>query len=106
MAAVDDQAFENPLHVGPGLVEGDAFDPVDRIDVRRARIAERLDPAVRPRGSGVVGGQRQDVGAVVVLGQAGEVGAAQPQVVLGIGEQLLAAVADLDAPGDPLGALS
>ena len=29
--AVDDQAFQNPLNVVAGLVEGDALDPVDRV---------------------------------------------------------------------------
>src|SRR4051812_17592127 len=63
--AVDQQAFHHALYVVARLQEGDALDPVDRVDIRRARIAISLDP-LRHVAAGVVGGEHQDVGAAVM----------------------------------------
>src|SRR5205814_5741728 len=51
--AVDLDVGEHLLHVLPRLLEGDAVDPVDRIDLAVAGVAELLDPFPRAAGPGV-----------------------------------------------------
>src|SRR5581483_5398214 len=54
--AIDLDVGEHLLDVLARLLEGDAMDPVDRVDVGLARVAELLDPLARPAGAGVVAG--------------------------------------------------
>src|SRR3546814_3689840 len=81
--AVDDETLEDALDVVAGFAEGDALDPVDRIDSRVTRIAVMLDPVSRAAWPGVVGGQRQDVGAAELTQQLLEIRLAEPGVVVG-----------------------
>src|SRR3546814_16825445 len=76
--AVDDETLEDALDVVAGFAEGDALDPVDRIDSRVTRIAVMLDPVSRAAWPGVVGGQRQDVGAAELTQQLLEIRLAEP----------------------------
>src|SRR3546814_17856340 len=82
--AVDDETLEDALDVVAGFAEGDALDPVDRIDSRVTRIAVMLDPVSRAAWPGVVGGQRQDVGAAELTQQLLEIRLAEPGVVVGV----------------------
>ena len=52
----------------------DALDPVDRIDARVARVAVCGDPFLHAAAAGVVAGERQNVGAAVILDQVAELG--------------------------------
>src|SRR3546814_8984122 len=89
--AVDDETLEDALDVVAGFAEGDALDPVDRIDSRVTRIAVMLDPVSRAAWPGVVGGQRQDVGAAELTQQLLEIRLAEPGVVVGVlGQTVLA----------------
>src|SRR3546814_6714549 len=62
-----------------------------RIDSRVTRIAVMLDPVSRAAWPGVVGGQRQDVGAAELTQQLLEIRLAEPGVVVGVlGQTVLA----------------
>src|SRR2546427_7099186 len=65
--AIDLQILHHPLDVVARLGERDALDPIDRVDGRIARIAVALEPFLDPALAGVVGGERQDVGAAINL---------------------------------------
>src|SRR5207245_9613354 len=67
LAAIDLEVFEDPLDIGAGFVERDQLDPVDHADVLAARVAEITQPLAHPSGPGVVGGDRQRVGAAEIL---------------------------------------
>ena len=54
--AVKLERFCDLFHVVARLSEGDALDPVDRIDTRVARIAELFRPLLHAAASGVVSG--------------------------------------------------
>src|SRR3546814_11119746 len=82
--AGDDGTLEDALDVVAGFAEGDALDPVDRIDSRVTRIAVMLDPVSRAAWPGVVGAQRQDVGAAELTQQLLEIRLAEPGVVVGV----------------------
>src|SRR5712692_12068656 len=66
LAAVDLQVFEDALDIGAGLVERDQLDPVDHADALAARVAEIAQPLAHPPGAGVVGGDRQRIGAAEI----------------------------------------
>jgi hypothetical protein len=85
--AIDNQAFEDALDVVAGLAEGNALDPVDGIDRRVARVAVEANPTFRAVRSGVVGGQRQDIGAVELVEKLAEISLAKPDVVVRIVSQ-------------------
>src|SRR5712691_9951711 len=74
--AIDLHVLHHALHVVAGLHERDALDPVDRIDLGVAWIAKRADPLAHAPAPGIVGRERQDVVAAIVLEQAGELGGA------------------------------
>ena len=67
--AVDLQVLHDPLHVIARLGDRDALDPVDRIDLRIARIAIGRDPLPHAAAAGVVAGEGQDVGAAIAVDQ-------------------------------------
>src|SRR6267143_6514244 len=79
--AIDLQILHDPLHVIAGLGERDQFDPVDRIDLGIARIAVALDPFLDAAAAGVVGRERHDVGAAIILDQPAELRSAKGGVV-------------------------
>ncbi len=79
--AVDQHVLHHALHVVAGLHERDALDPVDGVDLGVARIAELRDPLLHAAAAGIVGRERQDVAAVVVLHHAAELGGADLQVI-------------------------
>src|ERR1700704_5320489 len=70
--AIDLEIFEHALDVVARLREWDALDPVDRIDLGIARIAEFLDPLLHPPAAGIVADKGEDVGAAVVHDQVAE----------------------------------
>ena len=55
--------FENAHDVIARFGEGDALDPVDRIDIGIARIAIFGDPFISPPPPGIIGGKGQYIGA-------------------------------------------
>ena len=62
--AVELQVLHHLLHVVARLVEGDALDPVDRVDRAAARVAVVAHPVERAARAGIVADEGQDVGAV------------------------------------------
>lgn len=87
---IDYQALEDTLHVVACLAEGNAFNPVDYIDGLVARIAVLLDPAFRSCGAGIVGGQREDIGAVELFQQFVEIGLPEAEVVVRVAGEAVA----------------
>jgi hypothetical protein len=73
------------LHVVTGLGEGDALNPVDGIDAGIARVAVLRYPLLNPAASGIVAGERQDVGTAVLLEQGRDLGGAHLGVVDRVG---------------------
>src|SRR4051794_4991898 len=63
LRAIDLHVLEHALDVVARLGEWDAFDPVDRVDIRVARIAILFDPLPRAAASRIVGDERKNVGA-------------------------------------------
>src|SRR5262245_63863212 len=57
---VDRHVLHHPLHVVAGLRERDELDPVDRVDLRVARIAIALQPFLDAAAAGVVAGERSE----------------------------------------------
>ena len=70
----------------PRLGEWDALDPIDGIDLRIARIAELLDPFGDTAAAGIIGGERQEIGAVIAVDQVAQMRLAELGVVGGIGQ--------------------
>ena len=97
--AVKLQRLHDLHHILPRLGEGDALDPVDRVDLRIARVAELLHPVGDPAAAGVIGGERQEIGAVIAVDQLAEMRLAELGVVGGIG-QLVGVELDLVGVGD------
>src|ERR1700691_6096935 len=60
-SAVDLHVLNDPLYVVPRLGDGNALDPVDRIDFRIARIAVLLATIPRPARTGVISDKCQHV---------------------------------------------
>src|SRR6266481_6116056 len=87
--AIDGDAFHDALDVVAGLAERDHFDPVDHVNLAGARIADGFQPAGHPAGAGIVGGQRQLVGAAEALQHLRQVLAAKLHVVAGLARQLV-----------------
>src|SRR5207245_2352613 len=79
--AVNLKVLHDPLHVVARLGERDQLDPVDRVDLRVARIAVAINPLFHAAAAGVVGGKRHDVGAAIILEQAAKLGRAECGVV-------------------------
>src|ERR1700686_4800945 len=82
---IDLQVLHDPLHVIAGLGERDQLDPVDRVDLGIARVAVALDPFLDAAAAGIVGRERHDVGAAIILDQAAEFGGAEGRVVDRVG---------------------
>jgi hypothetical protein len=74
--AVNLQVFEHALDVVARLGEWNAFDPIDRIDLRIARVAVSGDPFLHAAAAGIVAGEGQDMGAAVVSIEVAELGRA------------------------------
>src|SRR5712671_5860894 len=55
LGAVDLHVLDHALDVVARFREGDALDPIDRIDIGIARIAVSLDPLLHPAASRIVG---------------------------------------------------
>ena len=70
----DRQVLHHPLHIVAGFGEGDQLDPVDCVHLGIARIAIALDPLFEAAAAGIIGGERHDVGAAVILEEAAELG--------------------------------
>src|SRR5215468_4253825 len=75
--AIDLQVLEHALHIVARLRERDALDPIDRIDVGIARIAETLDPVAHAATARIVAGERQDIRAAVIRDQVAKLGRAE-----------------------------
>src|SRR3990170_121741 len=73
-------------HVLPGLGEGDALDPVDGIDLRIARVAEGLDPFGDTASARIIGGKRQEIGAVVAVDEIAQMRLAELGIVGSVGK--------------------
>src|ERR1700712_3271511 len=65
--AVDLQILHDALHVVAGLGERNQLDPIDSVNAGIAGIAITLDPLFDAAAAGVVGRERHDVGAAVIL---------------------------------------
>src|SRR5882724_2873434 len=63
--AIDQQILHHALDIVAGFGKRDALDPVDRIDLGIARIAERREPFPDAAPAGVVAGKGHDVVALV-----------------------------------------
>ena len=82
--AIDLHVFQHALNVIARFREGDAFNPVDRIDIGIAGIAVILDPligAVRP---GIIGHQGKDIGAVILVDDLFEMVHAEREIIVAI----------------------
>ena len=51
------------LDIVSRFLDMNQFDPVDRVDIGRTRIAVFPDPVARPAGAGIVSGKSQYIGA-------------------------------------------
>src|SRR6516162_11208722 len=78
---VDLKVFEHALDVVARFGEGDALDPVDRIDLRIARITIFRDPFLYASAASVVAGEREDMRAAVIDVEIAELGCSQLHVV-------------------------
>src|SRR3954468_1067020 len=67
LGAIDLHVLDHALDVVAGLGEGDALDPVDRINVRIPRIAISFDPLLYAAAPRIVGDEREDVGAAIAF---------------------------------------
>ena len=63
--AVDLKVLEHSLDIVACLGERNALDPVDRVDLGIARVAIPGDPVLDPSASGIVAGDRENVGAAI-----------------------------------------
>ena len=80
--------LHDALNIGTRLGEGDALDPVDHfVDRLAARIAEALDPFLRPARTGIIGREGQDIGAVEILDLLAEKAGPEGRVIGWIGGQ-------------------
>ena len=62
---VNAEIFDHPLDVIAGFGEGNPLDPVDRIDAGFAWIAMSVDPLLDSLAAGIIGGEGQDVRALL-----------------------------------------
>ena len=97
--AIDLHVLDNALHVIARLRERDALDPVDRIDLRIARIAVLLDPFFRPPRAGIVGDEGQNIGAAPAGDVIAEFGGAELGVVGDVGHQPVLIERDVEPLG-------
>src|SRR5215510_12841455 len=87
--AVDLKVFEYALDVIARFGERDALDPVDRIDLRVARIAIFCDPFLHAPAPGIVAGEGEDMRAAIVDVEIAELGRPQLHVVRLVAQQPL-----------------
>src|SRR5262249_41447222 len=87
--AVDLEVFEYALDVIARFGERDALDPVDRIDLRVARIAIFCDPFLHAPAPGIVAGEGEDMRAAIVDVEIAELGRPQLHVVRLVAQQPL-----------------
>src|SRR3979411_3139200 len=73
---IDLQILHDPLHVVAGFGERDQLDAVDPEQLGIARIAVTLDPFFDAAAAGVVGRERHNVGAAIILDQPAQLRAA------------------------------
>ncbi len=64
--AIGSQVLHYALKVVARLGKRNPFDPVDRVDLGVARIAVPLDPFFDLAVAGIIAGEDQEVGAVVI----------------------------------------
>src|SRR5579872_1923209 len=87
--AIDLQILKHALNIVARLVEGDRLDPIDDVDRLGPGIAEIVDPLPDAAGTGVVGGDRQNVGPGEAVEEVIDIGTAELQVVAAVGEQAI-----------------
>src|SRR5258708_35991747 len=85
--AIDGDALHDALDVVAGLAERGHLDPVDHVDLAGAGIADRVQPAGPPAGTGIEGGHRQLVRAAEALQHPRPSLAAKRHVVAGLAPQ-------------------
>ena len=84
---VDLDVGQHLAHVFARFLEGNALDPVHRVEAVGARIAERADPLAGAAGAGVVAGKRQGIVALEFRHAVTDIGRADHGVVDLIGQQ-------------------
>src|SRR5688572_13221438 len=92
-AVVDNAVLEHALDVAAGFLERDALDPADDVAAGRARVAVGADPLADIARPGIVAGDRERVAAVPLVDEPLEVGAAEHDVVRGVGRQAATIIA-------------
>src|ERR1700730_7131426 len=65
---INTEIFDQPLDVVAGFGKGNPLPPVHRIATRLGRFAVGVEPFLDVLATGIIGGERQDIGALV-LGQ-------------------------------------
>ena len=98
--AINLDVGQNLADVAARLLDGDALDPVDRVDARLARIAELADPLVRAAWPGIVARDAEHVGAVELGEAVGNVGGRDHGVIGAVDEKLLVVALDLVVVAD------
>ena len=94
--AIDLKILHDALDVIARLGDRDALDPVDRIDLRVARIAKGGNPQAHAAAPGIVAGEGEDVGAVIAGEQVRQFRRAHLHVVDGVAEQPRAVINRLE----------
>src|SRR6202167_1933324 len=86
-SAVDLHVLDDPLDVISRLGDGDALDPVDRIDFRIARIAVVFDPFPRPARAGVVSNKSEHIRSAPASDVIAKLGRSDLRVVDDVAQQ-------------------
>ena len=86
---VNIEIFDDALNIVARFGEGDALDPIDRIDARLARIAIGVEPFLDVFAAGVIGGEGENIGASMLGQQVAEMGGGELRVEGGVASSRL-----------------
>src|SRR3954454_3769134 len=81
LTAIDLQVFQHPLNVVSRFVNRDHLDPIDHVDTAAARISIVAQPLADSPGTGIVGGDREAIGASKILNQHFKISTAKQDVI-------------------------
>jgi hypothetical protein len=84
--AVDLQVLNDALNVVAGLSEGNALNPIDRVDLGIARITVLCHPLLNSPAARIITRKGQNEGAAIVLEQCGDFSSAHQAVIAGLGK--------------------
>src|SRR6202040_8676 len=87
--AVDLQVLNDALNVVAGLSEGNALNPIDRVDLGIARITVLCHPLINSPAARIITRKGQNEGAAIVLEQCGDFSSAHLRIVDWVGDETL-----------------